>query len=78
MHAKHPKKEVNDALDYAARQGFTVERTVSGHRWGRIKCTCGASVSIWSTLRALITTGFICAGGSNATTSRMSTRRDDD
>ena len=49
MHAKHPKKEVNDALDYAARHGFTVERTVSGHRWGRIKCTCGASVSIWST-----------------------------
>ena len=49
MHPKHPKKEVNDALDYADQQGFDVGRTVSGHRWGRITCTCGASVSIWST-----------------------------
>ena len=49
VHPKHPKKEVNDALDYANQQGFEVERTVSGHKWGRIKCTCGAVVSIWST-----------------------------
>ena len=39
---KHPKKEVNDALDYADQQGFDVGRTVSGHRWGRITCTCGS------------------------------------
>jgi hypothetical protein len=49
VHPKHPKKEVNDALDYADQHGFHVGRTVSGHRWGRITCTCGASVSIWST-----------------------------
>jgi hypothetical protein len=49
VHPKHQKKEVNDALDYADQQGFYVRRTVSGHRWGRIACTCGASVSIWST-----------------------------
>jgi hypothetical protein len=48
VHPQHPKKEVN-ALDYADQQGFDVGRTVSGHRWGRITCTCGASASIWST-----------------------------
>ena len=48
-HPKHPKKEVNDALDYADQQGLDVERTTAGHKWGRIKCTCEALVSIWST-----------------------------
>jgi hypothetical protein len=36
VHPKHPKKEVNDALDYADKQGLKVERTSAGHKWGRI------------------------------------------
>jgi hypothetical protein len=36
MHPKHPKKEVNAALDYADSLQFAVERTVAGHKWGRI------------------------------------------
>jgi hypothetical protein len=49
VHPRHSKKEVNEVLDYADRQGFEVEQTAAGHRWGRIKCTCGAFISIWST-----------------------------
>ena len=49
MHPKHPKKEINDALDYAAQLGFVVEQTAVGHKWGRIKCTCRAMFSVWST-----------------------------
>lgn len=26
-----------------------MEQTAAGHKWGRIKCTCGAFISIWST-----------------------------
>jgi hypothetical protein len=52
VHPKHPKKEVNDALDYADKQGLKVERTSAGHKWGRIGCSCGASVPIWSTPRS--------------------------
>ena len=48
MHPKHPKKQVNYALDYAAQHGFKVERTASGHKWGRIKCACGDFFLIWS------------------------------
>jgi hypothetical protein len=68
VHPKHPKKEVNDALDYADQHGFHVGRTVSGHRWGRITCTCGASVSIWSTPKSLMTTVAGCADGCSNTT----------
>jgi hypothetical protein len=49
VHPKHPKKEVNEALDYADKQGLRVERTLAGHKWGRIRCSCGAFFSIWST-----------------------------
>lgn len=49
MHPKHPKKEINDALDYADQLGFVVEQTAAGHKWGRIKCTCRAMFSVWST-----------------------------
>ncbi len=52
MHPKHPKKEVNAALDYADSLQFAVERTVAGHKWGRIMCTCRAWVSVWSTPRS--------------------------
>lgn len=52
MHPRHPKKEVNAALDYASSRRLTVERTVAGHKWGRITCGCGAWVSVWSTPRS--------------------------
>jgi hypothetical protein len=52
VHPKHPKKEVNEALDYADQQGFEVEQTPSGHKWGRIRCTCGRMFSVWSTPRS--------------------------
>lgn len=32
MHLKHPKKEVNAALDYADSLQLTVERTAAGHK----------------------------------------------
>ncbi len=72
MHPKHPKKEVNEALDYADKQGLTVERTSAGHKWGRIRCSCGAFFSIWSTLQSLTITAVKCGGGltSISTTSR--------
>lgn len=52
MHPKHPKKEVNAALDHADSRGLNVEQTIAGHKWGRIVCSCGARVSIWSTPRS--------------------------
>ena len=75
VHPKHPKKEVNDALDYADQQGFEVERTVSGHRWGRITCTCGASVSIWSTPKSPHDHGRQVAPMGCTNTSTMPRRR---
>jgi hypothetical protein len=36
VHPKHPKKEINDALDYADQLGFVIEQTAAGHKWGRI------------------------------------------
>jgi hypothetical protein len=52
VHPKHPEKEVNTALDHADSRGLQVERTAAGHRWGRIVCSCGAWVSVWSTPRS--------------------------
>ena len=57
--ARHPKKEVEDALAYAESNGWRVE--VGGsHAWGRIycpfedpECRCGefCIASVWSTPR---------------------------
>ena len=53
----HPKKEVDEALEYAEAQGWTVEKA-TGHAWGRLycpyndaECRCGefCIVSVWST-----------------------------
>ena len=41
MHPKHPKKEINEALDHADSLGLVVERTSAGHKWGRIVCVEG-------------------------------------
>jgi hypothetical protein len=34
VHPKHPKKEVNEALDYADERDIEVEKTPSGHKVG--------------------------------------------
>jgi hypothetical protein len=50
VHPRHPKKEVNDALDYADDCDFEVEQTAAGHKWGRIVCrNCPAWEPVWST-----------------------------
>lgn len=50
MRARHPKKDVEQALQYAEDHGWTVEPTQRGHRWGRLKCPKHeCSTSIWST-----------------------------
>src|SRR5215468_2864567 len=49
VHSKHPKKEVNEVLDYADMLGHKVEQTAAGHKWGRITCSLGHRVSVWST-----------------------------
>jgi len=46
---RHPKKDVEVALDYAHHHGWDVRRTVSGHRWGIGQCGSGCMISIWST-----------------------------
>jgi hypothetical protein len=43
---KHPKKEVAEALRYAVINGWTVEQTDAGHRWGVVRCGKGCSISI--------------------------------
>lgn len=55
--SRHPKKEVEAALQYAERNQWRVEVS-GGHAWGRmfcpyrdLKCRCGefCIASIWST-----------------------------
>jgi len=52
VHPKHPKKEINEALDHADSLGLVVERTSAGHKWGRIVCVEGEWVAVWSTPRS--------------------------
>ncbi|WP_103501965.1 MULTISPECIES: hypothetical protein [Streptomyces] len=37
---RHPKKEVQQALEEARKAGFRVEESKNGHRWGWVIC-CG-------------------------------------
>jgi hypothetical protein len=46
---RHPKADVEKALQYADEHEWTVTRTVAGHRWGKAECGSGCTVSIWST-----------------------------
>lgn len=50
---RHPKKDVENALRWAADHGWTVVPTASGHRWGEMVCAHTGPepcrVSIWST-----------------------------
>ncbi|MCY3667239.1 MAG: hypothetical protein OXH81_16355 [Gemmatimonadetes bacterium] len=53
--ARHPKKEIEEALVNAESAGWTVTPTKSGHRWGVIRCAkagrLGCQHSVWSTPR---------------------------
>ena len=56
MRNKHPKSEVEDALQYAEENGFEVIDNV-GH-WGRVMCPsrdpddwCARPLSVWGTPR---------------------------
>ena len=53
--ARHPKKEVEEALADAETAGWTIA-VADGHRWGVMKCSepgrAGCQVSIWSTPRS--------------------------
>ena len=68
MPPKHPEKEINDALDYANQLGFVVEQTAAGHKWGRIKCTCRAMFSVWSTPKSPFNHGRQIRNGLTSTT----------
>lgn len=53
---RHPKKEVEGALQEAESVGWMVASTRSGHRWGVMRCGAASKasecrVSIWSTPR---------------------------
>jgi hypothetical protein len=52
---RHPKKEIEDAIQYAERLGWTCEKA-SGHAWGRLYCPHGdrggCILSVWSTPRS--------------------------
>jgi len=57
--ARHPKKEIEDALQHAEAAGWRVEIS-KGYAWGKIlcpwnddDCRCGAfcQTSVWSTPR---------------------------
>lgn len=50
---RHPKPEVEEALVFAERSGWTVRDTAAGHKWGDMRCPEasreGCRESIWST-----------------------------
>jgi len=48
---RHPKKEVEQAIRYAEQRSWVVEHTVAGHKWGRVSCRQGCTMSVWSTPR---------------------------
>ena len=54
--ARHPKKDVEEALQFAEQHGWTVVPTAKGHRWGEMRCAYegrdGCRVSIWSSRAA--------------------------
>jgi hypothetical protein len=49
---RHPKKEVEESLEFAESHGWTVESPRPGHPWGRATCSRvghDCLVWIWST-----------------------------
>ena len=53
---KHPNKHINEAIEYAVKNGWDVVETGnSGHAFCRLKCNKGHSehqMSVWSTPRS--------------------------
>ena len=39
--SRHPNKEIQAALEYAASRGWHIEKSKRGHNWGRILCPHG-------------------------------------
>ncbi len=52
---RHPKKDIEAALEELEDAGWIVTPTSSGHRWGVARCgeasRAGCQISIWSTPR---------------------------
>ncbi len=46
---RHPKKEVEEALQYCEEQGWEAESTTTGHKWGVVGCGKGCKVFVYST-----------------------------
>jgi hypothetical protein len=49
---RHPKKEIDAPLKYAASKGWSIAKSLRGHCWGVIRCSHGrggCQKSIWST-----------------------------
>ena len=50
---RHPKKEIEDAIQYAESKGWTCKLSKKGHAWGRIYCRHhtrdGCHTGVWST-----------------------------
>ncbi|MFI1203572.1 hypothetical protein ACH4VR_29770 [Streptomyces sp. NPDC020883] len=50
MGDRHPKAEVEAALQKAEHAGLKVKKDPNGHRWGRlICCPCAAETKVWGT-----------------------------
>jgi hypothetical protein len=53
---RHPKKEVEEALQYCEKKGWEVKKTVAGHKWGIVLCGEGCKVYVWATPKTRVTT----------------------
>jgi hypothetical protein len=56
MRKRHPKSEVEQALQYAEENGFEVIDGGRGHSWGKVMCPsrdpsdwCARPIYVWST-----------------------------
>lgn len=55
---RHPKKDIETALQVAEAAGWMVTEIHRGHRWGIVGCAAGEHVvAIWSTPRDPATLG---------------------
>ena len=55
---RHPKKDIEAALQTAEAAGWVVEEIHRGHRWGLARCPAGEhAVAVWSTPRDPATLG---------------------
>lgn len=51
--SRHPKKQIEKAVQYAESLGWRVELSKKGHAWGRLYCPLasrlGCKISVWGT-----------------------------